>query len=172
MSLNDLAGLPDEARLWCFAADRSLSPADATVLDERMEAFLGGWRAHAQDLRVGFELRESRFLLVAVDERQAAASGCSIDALTGQLRELETDIGVGLIDGAAIWYRDPAGNIQMVSRPDFRRLGEEGSVGVETPVFDLTLIAIGQLRDGGFEVPARDSWHGRLLAPTGARSAP
>jgi len=172
MSLNDFTGLPDDARLWCFAADRSLSPDEATVVAERMAGFLGGWRAHDQELLVGFEVHDRQFLLVAVDERQAAASGCSIDALSGHLRELERDVGVALIDGAAVWYRDPAGDIRTVSRPDFRRLGDEGSVGPETPVFDLTLIALGQFREGRFEVPARDSWHGRLLASTGAKSPP
>ncbi len=172
MSLDTLTGLPDDARLWCFATDRSLSSDEATVVAEGMASFLGGWRAHDQELRVGFELRESRFLLVAVDERQAAASGCSIDALTGHLRELETRIGVSLIDGAGVWYRDASGAIRTVSRPDFRRLGDEGSVGPETLVFDLTLIALGELRDSRFEVAARDSWHGRLLTSAGVKSPP
>ncbi len=172
MSLNDFTGLPDQARLWCFAADRSLSVDEATVLVDRTEGFLAGWRAHDQDLLVGFELREGRVLLVAVDERQAAASGCSIDALLGHLRELESDLGVALIDGAAVWYRDPAGDILTVSRREFKRLAVDGVVGRDTPVFDLTLLTLGQLREGRLEVPARDSWHGRLLAPTGARSVP
>ena len=172
MNLNDLTPLPDDARLWCFAADRSLSPDEAAVLTESMASFLAGWTAHARELLVGFELRERQLLLVAVDERQAAASGCSIDALTGHLREMESDIGVALIDGSAVWYRDPAGDIQTVSRPEFRRLGDEGSVGGETSVFALTLIALGQLRQGRLEVPARASWHGRLLTSSGARSAP
>lgn len=168
MSLNELTTLPDEARLWCFAADRPLAPEEADLLTDRISAFLGGWKAHAQELRVGFELRESRFLFVAVDERQAAASGCSIDALVGELRELEREIGADLIDGSAVWYRDPSGAIATVSRPDFRRLGEEGSVGPATPVFDLTLGTVGQLRHGGLEVPVRDSWHASLLTPSGA----
>lgn len=171
MSLNELTTLPDEARLWCFAADRPLSAEEVDVLAARMAGFLGGWKAHAQELRVGFELRESRFLFVAVDERQAAASGCSIDALVGELREVQREIGADLIDVSAVWYRDPSGAIATVSRPDFRRLGSEGSVGLETPVFDLTLLTVGQLRDGRLEVPARNSWHASLLTPSGVRSA-
>lgn len=170
MSLNDLTGLPNHARLWCFAADRTMSSDEATVLGERLAVFLGDWTAHAEELLVGFELRDHRFLLVAVDERQAAASGCSIDALTGHLRELERELDVGLIDGSAIWFRDASGDIRTVSRADFKNLAAGGAVGPDTPVFDITLLTLEQLRDGRLEVPARDSWHGRLLAPTGARS--
>jgi len=170
MSLNDLTGLPDHARLWCFAADRAMSPDEATVLGERLAVFLGGWTAHAEELLVGFDLLEDRFLLVAVDERQAAASGCSIDALTGHLRELERELDVGLIDGSAVWFRDASGDIRTVSRAEFKKLAAGGAVGPDTPVFDITLLTLDQLRDGRLEVPARDSWHGRLLAPTGARS--
>ena len=169
--MNDLTGLPDDARLWCFAADRTLSPSEARVLVERMGRFLAGWTAHSRELRVGFELLENRFLFVAVDERQAAASGCSIDALVGHLRELETEMEIGLIDGAAVWYRHPSGDIRTVGRAEFRRLSDEGVVGTDTSVFDLTLSALGQLRDDRFEVAARDSWHARLLG-NGARSIP
>lgn len=172
MRLNDLSGLPDEARLWCFGADRDLSEDETSILLGRIGTFLGSWKAHAQDLRVGFEWREGRFLLVAVDERQAAASGCSIDALVGQLREIESALGVSLIDGTAIWFRDASGSIRTASRADFRSMAADGIISSDTPVFDLTLLTLEQLRDGRLERPAGQTWHVRLLARTGARSVP
>ena len=33
----------------------------------------------------------------------------------------------------------------------------------ETPVFDLSLTTLGQVRDGGFEKPAGASWHARVF---------
>ena len=171
MAIDELTRLPDDARLWCFAADRELTRGEAKLLTDGLASFLAGWKAHAHELRVGFELREDRFLLVAVDESRAAASGCSIDSLVGRLRELEHDIRAGLIDGSAVWYRDLSGAVTTASRADFRRLAEQGAVGPDTPVFDLTLESVGQLRESRFEVPAAESWHARLFTQSGAGSA-
>jgi hypothetical protein len=33
-------------------------------------------------------------------------------------------------------------------------------VTLDTPVFDTTLTALGDYREGRFERPVRDSWHG------------
>jgi hypothetical protein len=170
MSFNQLGALPDDARLWCFGADRDLSPEETRVLIDRVGRFLGGWKAHARELRVGFDWHEGRFLFIAVDERQAAASGCSIDALVGQLREIESEIGVSLIDGAAVWFRDRSGVVRTVSRSDFKDLATAGAVGPDTSVFDLTVGTVRQLREGRFELPARKSWHARLLGRDRARS--
>jgi len=137
-----------------------------------MSAFLEAWTAHGSDLRVGLDWRHHRFLLVGVDERAAGASGCSIDALTRRLGELEEELGLRLRDASPVWYRDPAGDgrIQCVSRPDFRAMAGEGRVGAGTTVFDLTVESLGELRAGRWEVPAGRSWHARLL-PAGARGA-
>ena len=82
MSLAPLASLPGESRVWCFGA--SERPADETLEELRatMEEFLESWTAHRANLRAGFDWLHDRFLVVAVDESDVAASGCSIDALT------------------------------------------------------------------------------------------
>lgn len=162
MSAGDLDRLPDSARLWIFAAGRALDEDEAGRLREEMERFLEGWAAHGRDLAAGVDVRQGRFLLVAVDERAASASGCSIDALVRQVRTLQQSMGIELLDGSAVWYRD-GDELRRVERREFRRLAAEGQVDAETPVFDLTLERLGELRDGRLEVPASDSWHARLL---------
>lgn len=162
--------LPDHGRLWVFPASRGLAAAEASTLLAWVDAYLDEWTAHGAPLRSGRELRGGHFLLVGVDEDAEAPSGCSIDALVNRLRELGGTMGVTLIDHASVWYRDgDDAQICRVSRPEFRRLARDGSVGPDTVVFDTTLTRLSQVRAGKLEVPARDTWHARAFF--GAASA-
>lgn len=163
MSLVPLASLPGESRVWCFGASERPSEGAIDRLRASMEEFLHTWTAHRADLRAGFDWVQDRFLVIAVDESDVAASGCSIDALTGAVRELEGSANVTLLDTAPIWYRDGSGAIRQVDREEFRRLAERGDVGPATTVFDITVQALEDVRTGAWEVEAGRSWHARLL---------
>lgn len=163
MSLAPLGTLPGSSRVWCFGASASPSEEMVAELRDAMERFLVTWTAHRADLRAGFDWFYDRFLVVAVDETDVQASGCSIDALNGQIRRLEQAAGVDLLDAAPIWYRDAAGDVRSVTRDQFRRLAERGEVGPETLVFDLTAATLDDVSSGGWEVEAGRSWHARLL---------
>ncbi len=154
--------LPDDARLWIFAADRPVTGSDAETLLERVDHFLDGWNAHGHPLTGARRWDGDRFLFVAVDERTAPPSGCSIDALHRVLKDFEAEGGVGLTDHIDVLWRDPDGRVVRTSRPDFTRLAREGTVSLETSVFDTTLTRKADLV-GGFEVPAGDAWHRRAF---------
>ena len=161
--------LPDHGRLWVFPATRDLSDREAGVFIQAVDDFLESWSAHGVPLRSGRELKEGRFLLVAVDVDAEAPSGCSIDALVRRLRALGAELGVGLIDHAPIWYR-AGGEFLTVSRGRFRSLVEEGAVASDVTVADTTLTSLRELREGGLERPAAETWHGGAFfeaAPAG-----
>ena len=160
----DFSDLPDEARVWVFAADRPLAAHQARRLLDSVDAFLHGWEAHGAPLTCGRDWRYDRFLIVTVDERTAPPSGCSIDALVRSLKALEGELGLLLLDNTHVWYRSGE-ELRRVDRPTFRALASAGEVGPETIVFDNTLTRLGQLRGGGWERPARESWHRRAFFP-------
>jgi hypothetical protein len=157
--------LPDEARVWVFAADRPLEGAEADRLLETVDRFLHGWKAHGAPLTCAREWRYQRFLFVAVDERTAPPSGCSIDALVRSLKGLEAELGLALLDNDPVWFRH-GGELRRADRAAFRTLARTGEVGPDTVVFDNTLTRMGQLRGGGWERAAREAWHGRAFFPT------
>ena len=154
--------LPDHGRLWVFAATRDLSPEESDAFLHAVDEFLDTWSAHGAPLQSGRELREDRFLLVGVDVDAEAPSGCSIDALVNRLRALGSELGVGLLDHAPVWYRS-GGEVRTVSRGDFRRMAADGEVSADVPVFDTTLTSLRQLREGALERPASETWHGRAF---------
>ncbi len=163
MSLVPFDSLPDDARVWCFAAEPAPDSRQVARLVDAMETFVGDWTAHRKDLMAGVAWRSHRVLVVGLDESRTGASGCSIDALMNRLAELESEIDIRLTDASSVWFRDRDGRIRSVSRDGFRRLAGAGSVGTDTPVFDLTVPDVGRIRAGELERPASESWHARLL---------
>jgi hypothetical protein len=155
-------GLPDDARLWVFAAERPLAPGERDAVLGDVDRFLDTWSAHGTPLRCARDFRHERFLLVAVDERAAGVSGCSIDALTRQLREHERKLGITLLDNGPVQFRGPAG-VERASRARFAELAAAGQVTPETIVFDNTAATVGTVRAGRWETAARNSWHGRAF---------
>ncbi len=126
------------------------------------------WKAHGVPLRVGRDWRYDRFLMVAADESAAGASGCSIDGLVHSIRGVEEQLGVTLTDNAPVWYRD-GDVVRQMSRTEFRKLARAGAVGLDTKVFDNSLTTVAAVREGRWELPARESWHGQAFFATASK---
>lgn len=154
--------LPGDARVWIFSAERTLSPSERERLLAEVDGFLDGWGAHATPLTAGRDLVYGQFLFVAVDQRAAGPSGCSIDALVRRMKALQDEIGVELVNHAPVLFRRGAA-IARVPREAFAELAAAGQVGPGTTVFDNTLTSLGDVRAGRWEVPASDSWHARAF---------
>jgi hypothetical protein len=156
--------LPDDSRVWVFGAAEPLTDSQRVAIDSDLSTFVQTWAAHGAQLLAAHDIVERTFVIIAVDERARAASGCSIDAMIRHLAELETALDVSLLDGQRIWYRVEGGDIVSCDRSDFKRRSEQGQVDAATRVFDPTILTLGGLRTGEFERAAGDSWHGRLLS--------
>ncbi len=154
--------LPEQARAWVFASDRALSAPAAQQLLEATDRFLDQWHAHGAELRSARVLLDDRFLVIGVDEGQAAASGCSIDGMFRVLRALEPSIGASLLGGGRVYYRAADGRIASASREEFGDRAAAGEVSGATHVFDTTVTTVGDLRTR-FETEAARSWHAQLM---------
>ncbi|MCY4598926.1 MAG: hypothetical protein OXF27_03285 [Acidobacteria bacterium] len=154
--------LPEEARVWIFSAERTLDAGERDRLLAHVDRFIAQWAAHDTPLTAGRELRYDRFLFVAVDQRMAGPSGCSIDALVRQMKGLEQELGVELVNHAPVVFRAD-GEIRRVRRDQFAALASAGEVDPQTTVFDNTLTRLGDVRAGRWETPAANAWHGRAF---------
>ena len=159
MTPAEFDGFPDSSRVWVFGARRALAGDETVSLLRAVDGFLTSWKAHGTPLRATRAWCRDRFLIVCADTATAAPSGCSIDALTGVLREVEAQGGVAFLGNEAVWYRDRAGRVRRATRPEFRALARTGEVTPETVVFDNSLTTLAELRAGRWEGPAADRWH-------------
>jgi hypothetical protein len=150
--------LPAHARLWIFPAARALSDQERQRVLAEADAFIDQWAAHGVPLTAGRDVRHDRFVLVAVDEQAAGVSGCSIDALVRRMQQLQSELGVELVNNEPVVYRD-GDRIARVPRRAFADMAAAGEVTLDTPVFDNTVMRLGDLQDGRWEVRAGDAWH-------------
>ena len=145
-----------------FGSQDPLDDSSVARLTSEVDRHLAQWRAHGDPLTCGRDVRENRFLTIAVDQSTAGASGCSIDGLFRTLQGLESVLGTTLVGGGRIYFRDATGEIRAVSHADFSELAASGEIGPETIVFDTTVATLAEWYDH-FETTAKQSWHSRLI---------
>lgn len=167
MPIVPFAQLPDDARVWVFAARETLSSDAERTLLAAADTFLADWRAHGAPLACARDWRDGRFLCIAVDQRSAGASGCSIDGLFRTLRSIEPALGTSLFSSGLVFWRTDDGVVESATRPQFAALAASGTIREDTPVFDPAIETLGAWRHE-FERAAGASWHARWLG--GARA--
>jgi hypothetical protein len=131
-------------------------------LRDRLDRFFSRWQAHGESVAGRWRVLEDRFLVVQRDPEGAEVSGCSIDAMVGEVKELERELGAKLLDSSRIFFRAGDGSVRSAARAEFKSLAADGEIGPDTEVFDTTLTRLSDLVPGIFSKPLRDSWHARL----------
>lgn len=144
-----------------YPASRPLDDAESASLLAELGAFLGGWASHGEPVRGVGTVLENRFVVVAHDLDEIA--GCSRDALLFFMNNAGAARGVTWTGGSRIFYRDDAGRVADVDRPGFRALAAAGAITPDTVVYDTTARTADVFLNGRFALPARDSWHAKLM---------
>ena len=156
-SLHTYAGQP----CLLFPASRGLTDAEATGLLASLNGFLTGWASHGAPVDGAGAVLENRFVVIAHKPRDIA--GCSRDALLFFLKDAGARLGVEWTGGSRIFWRDADGTVRDADRPGFRALAAAGAVTPDTIVFDTIAGNIDAFLQGRFALPARDSWHAKLM---------
>lgn len=149
--------LSDDATIWVFGITPGLDERGRESVLMRVETFLDQWLAHGVPVVSSADVRELRFLVVAA-EKKSETSGCSIDRMFGLIRQLESELGVVMLDADRLFYRGDDGMVRAVSRAEFGKVAT-----TQTAVFDTAAQRLGDIRSGAWEKPAGRSWHARLL---------
>jgi hypothetical protein len=156
-----LTDLPGRARVWVYKTARDLSHAEQNLVRDRGAAFTSTWAAHGAPLDATVEVLHGRFVVVAVDEEQAMASGCSIDKSVGFIKNLEYDLNLMLTDRMIVVY-EAGGEITSCRLQELPQLLKDGAITADTLVFDDLVPTLGDLRTR-FRVPLKSTWLERYL---------
>ncbi len=160
--LTEFNKLPDNSRVWIYQANRKLSDDEVAILSPKAKSFLEQWTAHGSDLEAGFEVKYNRFIVLGLNQANASASGCSIDASIRFIQSLEKEFEVDLLDKMNVTFYNGK-YIAHKSLADFRKMAKARSVSPNTIVFNnLVNTKVEYLEN--WEVPAKESWHSRFLA--------
>ena len=144
-----------------YPASRSFTPKESKVITEKLFDFLATWAAHGKPLSSHFKIEKNQFIVVCVDEDVEAASGCSIDALGGIMKEIDQEFQLGLFDRMKATYVEN-GQVKTLKLQDFKNGLRNGEISKDIEVYDFsknTYVAF--LSD--FLLPLGRSWAGIYL---------
>ena len=153
--------LPDSSRVWIYQANRSFSEQELEEIKQRLEKFITQWTAHGADLKASYEIRYKRFIILALDQKMNAATGCSIDESVRFIQDLEKDYDVDLLDKMNVSYKQGE-FVAYKTLTDFRKMAKDKAVSPKTIVFNNLVNSKAEYLSE-WEVPASESWHNRFL---------
>lgn len=128
---------------------------------DEAKAFVHRWAAHGDKLNAGFEILNGCFLILAADEAQVKASGCSIDSSVHFMQELGQRLNLDLLNRTVTWYRDEKGTLVATALNEFWSRRKAGLVQDYTPVFNSLAKTIAELKEN-WEIPFSESWHQQM----------
>lgn len=154
--------IPEEARIWTYGLPEELSGTSREEIEKGIKLFVSGWQAHGQKLHAGFHILEDRFLILWVDERQQAATGCSIDDSVSFIRSLGEKLGTDLCDRNRVFFRSVSGSIE---ERDLQGILAEARTGKEFPYTTAIDFSADRWKQWKlrFERPLKESWMGRFI---------
>ncbi|QMU63781.1 MAG: ABC transporter ATPase [Flavobacteriaceae bacterium] len=153
--------LPNNARIWIYQSERMFTEEEEVFISEKAKVFIEQWTRHGENLKGSFIIKYQQFLILAVDESFATASGCSIDASVHFIQTLEQKLQLDLMDKMRISFRNQD-HINVVKMPVFKEYAKTDKIRRETIVFNNTVTTKEDF-ETKWEVPAKESWHNRFL---------
>ena len=149
-----------ESRMWFYGLQQPLTDAQAAVLRELMNGFVGQWKAHGAQLAAAYRLIGNQCLILAVDERQQQATGCSIDKSVHLLMEFGQQYGIDFFNRMLVFTADENG-IQAYTPTALKAALVGGQITPETPVMHTLAPTLGASGTG--MIPLSESWAKRYL---------
>jgi hypothetical protein len=161
MHMDALIALPDDARLWLLALDPAPDGEALAQLTETMDALMGEWRHKGVQYDGAWTLLEGRILVLAEPTMTTAPSGCAIDGMMRKVNRLAAGLGLAILDPATTVLARLGGRLHAIPKAELEaRLGD-GTLDAATPVLDLALFVLGDLKAGKLEKPLAKTWIAR-----------
>lgn len=159
---NVLSNLPDHSRVWLYQSNRLLTSDEQDAIKKAASGFVAEWNAHGAQLKAGFDIVENCFLILAVDEQQAAASGCSIDKSVAFFRQVDEQLGLDLFDRFNVAFFNTNGQLELAKLNGLEKFTDQSLIDDNCLVFDNLTNELGALRSSWLK-PFKSSWHQQFL---------
>jgi|TARA_B100001094_G_scaffold113897_1_gene109926 hypothetical protein len=153
--------IANDARIWIFQANRIFSQLELEFLEKSISLFLNSWTAHGSQLSASFKIEYNTFIIIALDEKNSTATGCSIDKLVNYMKQIENEFSVRLLDRLDISYI--LNDELIIERlDDFKKNILTKKIDKNTIVFNNLIKLKNDLADK-WKIPLSNSWHKQLI---------
>ncbi len=124
-----------QSKLWVYQTNRVFTKAEKEIIEAAANAFCEQWLAHGHPLKTSFKLLHDHFVVLAVDQSESGASGCSIDGSVRMLKELQAALGIDFFDRSTIAFLVDE-KIMLYKVNELRGLFAEGILTGESQAFN------------------------------------
>lgn len=159
-NFEDLAG---HSKVWIYQSNKPINDIDIAEISTATEVFINSWQSHGSEMNASFKVFYDRFLVVALDETSAGASGCGIDKLFHHIKKLESTLQINFFDRLIIYYvnqdvigTNPLKDISLIQQTHFSSL-KDSSISPSSLIFDNT-ISVKEELNSNWLVKANKSW--------------
>jgi len=153
--------LDNSSRLWVYQAERPLSVEEKQFVLDTGKAFVESWTAHSKALNASIEIKYNQFIVLAVDETKAPATGCSIDKSVHFIKALENELKINLLDKSKVaFFKNDA--VVLESLPSIKAKVESEEISASLLTFN-NMVTSKQEFESNWLIPAGDSWMGRFF---------
>jgi hypothetical protein len=153
--------LADTSRIWIYQSNREFKETEIAEISTKIENFVANWQRHGEDLKASFQVKYNQFIILAVDEAYNEVSGCSIDASTHLIKQIEEAYHVELFNKMNTAFKDGE-HINSVVLTDFQKYASQQKITSKTIVFN-NLVNTKRELETAWEIPAEKSWHSRYF---------
>ena len=155
-SLNDFT-LPAHARVWIYQSSRFFTTEETVLIQKKIDEFAASWHAHADKLSAEIKVLHNLFIVVAVDEMAAKASGCSIDKSVRLIKELENELNLTLTGRTTVAWFDAENQMQLTHFNTLKEYLQDGGVSENLVMFNNLVSTLADMREQ-WVVRLKDSW--------------
>ena len=149
-----------ESRMWFYGLQAPMSESQANELFNLMNEFVSEWKAHGSELAAAFRLISRQFLVIAVDENQQIATGCSIDKSVHLLQEFGNKHQLDFFNRLLV-HLDKGNSFRTYSISQLKEAIAKGEVHALSNILNSTATTLKE--NGTGRIALKDSWAGRFL---------
>ena len=153
--LADFHTLPEQVRIWLYASKKALTQSQQDYILNVISEELKGWNAHKVPLTSGVTILENHFIVVALDECNNGASGCSIDTLQNTIQKIEKELTFSLMNRLNVFCKIED---EILCIPSFKLASVADK---DTLFYDLTILTKSDLNT--YLKPISEGWCAHLV---------
>ena len=148
--------LPDSSRVWVYVSARKFTADEQALIQSTLKDFCGEWATHGNGMPTSFEILHEQLLVLAVDESQLGASGCSIDSSVRALQGLEQALDLDLVNHGKVTLKDGDGALRVLPALGLKSKIAMGQITPDLEVVQPALQTKADLKS--LWIPVRKSW--------------
>lgn len=157
-----LETMPAHARVWIYQTNRELSTTEVAAITQAGQEFVAGWAAHGTPLTAATTVVDNYFLVIAVDEQQAAATGCSIDKSVNFVKGLAQHLNIDFFNRLNI-ATVVDGKIALLPLAKFEDMAKTGELTPDSVIYDNTIATVADYQSR-WKTPVSNTWMNRYFA--------